>query len=166
MSAVLNQGSLNLETRLKYSIPNYYSKNNCSAGQMLEAESYKKKFPRAIHRHGSASLHYNCHGLTFASRRTEISNSEALRKILVDDDYLQISRDTVLAGDIVLYVENDGDICHSGIVIHVPPSDAALINKLAGIVVLSKWGAAHEVIHEISECPYLNTQKEFHRVVK
>lgn len=66
-----------------------------------------------------------------------------------------------MPGDIVIYISNDGDIEHSGIVVEISPE---------GIVrnprVLSKWGTAHEVIHRIADCPYVGSRIEYYRVMK
>ena len=35
---------------------------------------------------------YNCHGLTFTSRRTKITDPEAIANIIADDRYDQIDR--------------------------------------------------------------------------
>jgi len=48
-------------------------------------------------------------------------------------------------GDVILYLSASGDIVHSGVV----------VEKLEfGMRVLSKWGAAHEVVHLVLDCPY------------
>jgi hypothetical protein len=77
--------------------------------------------------------------------------------ILNEDDYIKIDRKDLMIGDTVIYVDVDGDITHSGIVVDVPAF---------GAKVLSKWGECHEVIHDIGDCPYVNTTKEFYRVSK
>jgi hypothetical protein len=62
-----------------------------------------------------------------------------------------------MIGDTVVYVDDQGDIIHSGVIIEV---------LQLGAKVLSKWGDCHEVIHGLSDCPYPNTVKEFYRVCK
>lgn len=78
---------------------------------------------RLRNRYGTDSIHlgnpnpsYNCHGLTFASRRTGIFRDTEVKKIL-DDDYMEIkSAKDVWIGDIIVYVDIKG-YTHSGIVI-------------------------------------------------
>ena len=47
---------------------------------------------------------------------------------------------------------------HSGVVLHK--------DRQMSIYVLSKWGAAHEVIHRVMECPYsgLGTTIAYYRI--
>ncbi len=63
-----------------------------------------------------------------------------------------------MVGDVVLWVSNDlvqGAIEHSGIVVEV-----AQFN----IKALSKWGALHEVVHYVTECPYDCSNLQFYRM--
>lgn len=102
---------------------------------------------------------YNCHGLTFASRRTRIWNSDDLRKILKDDRYDEVvDRAEVLPGDIILYFTDTGDIEHSGIVVSKP--DGPLLVPR----VLSKWGSGCEAIHPANNCPYKFSLTKYYRV--
>jgi hypothetical protein len=80
-----------------------------------------------------------------------------VRAILQEDDYMRVDRKDLMVGDTVIYVDGDGDITHSGVVVDVPTF---------GAKILSKWGECQEVIHDIGDCPYLNTSKEFYRVCK
>lgn len=68
---------------------------------------------------GKESPFYNCHGLTFASKRTGIDEDEMIMKIL-EDEYIEIKEmRNVIEGDVVVYYvdENYNSITHSGIVI-------------------------------------------------
>ncbi len=123
------------------------------AGDAILTEDYKRKYPSGCHRPISPSRKYNCHGLTFASRRTWIWAPAEIAKILHDDDYEAVKPQDVLPGDVVVYF-TDGDAEHSGIVVgsEVVP------------IILSKWGPAHEVIHRVNECPYDATQISYYRV--
>ena len=100
---------------------------------------------------------YNCHGLTFASRRTWITDNESLHHIINDDGYKKIDLEQVLPGDIILYFSEDGDIMHSAIVISKPD------NHLKIPQVLSKWGKYKEIIHVANNCPY-DFNVEYYRV--
>jgi hypothetical protein len=101
------------------------------------------------------SAAYNCHGLTFASRRGAIHSSEDVRLILADDAYVRIDEKKITPGDVLLYVA-DGDIQHSAIVIGT--------NELVPQVI-SKWGVmGPEVVHFANDCPYDFSNHEYHRV--
>jgi hypothetical protein len=108
---------------------------------------------------------YNCHGLTFASRRTRIPDAVSIQTILADDDYEKVDRADVRVGDVILYVssDDDGDIEHSGVVVEV--LRPAGFNVPAPRV-WSKWGGAAEVVHIYNDCPYSATNVQFYRVVR
>ena len=92
---------------------------------------------------------FNCHGMTFASRRTGIFESSTLKQILNEDGYEQIEKDQVKAGDVIMYYGNDGDFEHSGLVVK-PPTP----NSLNVPTVRSKWAKYKELIHPGNRCPY------------
>jgi len=100
--------------------------------------------------------HYNCHGLTFASRRTRIWKSPELQHILVEDGYEELPREQVLAGDVIVYF-HDGDAEHSGIVVGITGTDFRVV---------SKWGFGEEVEHWEYQCPYDPTGVKYYRVKK
>jgi len=132
-------------------------------GQIQQAQDYRLRFPHCKHRPTRASLRYNCHGLTFASRRTSITESTAIQSILVDDAYVEVDWAEIAAGDVVLYLEQ-GDFSHSGIVLNVDRSGIVPV-----IWILSKWGHAHEVVHKLHECPYAgqpDSEIHFWRIVQ
>ena len=104
----------------------------------------RAKYRRATRRSAPSGF-YNCHGLVFASRRTRIF-PEDIHRILKEDGYRQVNEQDVLAGDVVLYVNSDGDIEHSGIVIRKP--------ELRIPWVVSKWGEGEEFVHPALDCPY------------
>jgi hypothetical protein len=91
---------------------------------------------------------FNCHGLTFASRRTSVSDSNEVRKILEHDGYEVVNKSDVLPGDVILYAGAKGDIEHSGIVVERPSGDFNIPK------VVSKWGKFRELIHMANQCPY------------
>jgi cytochrome P450 len=127
---------LDLHTRCENQIENQIDRRPIRAGDQILVEDHKRNFPNAVHRPVGPSRKYNCHGLTFASRRTWIWKPAEVAKILADDEYVRVELADVLPGDIVLYVQN-GDIEHSGIVMSLGPVP----------MILSKWGPAHEVVH-------------------
>jgi len=105
---------------------------------------------------GSASACYNCHGLTFASKRTGIFDDAEVWKIL-RAEYAEIkSENNVIIGDIILYfygIDNNL-ISHSGMVVDV--------NSLTGIRIYSKVAKGREIVHHPRKCPYnLGTYKYY-----
>lgn len=107
-------------------------------------------------------VRYNCHGLTFASRRTWIDDREAVSRILSDDGYDEVNEVAdVMAGDVVVYFDKDGRADHSGVVVEGPETAGLGIPK-----VVSKWAWAYEVIHWANQCPYEMSDVRYFRVLK
>ena len=120
---------------------------------------YKKEYKNATHRTDvGPCASFNCHGLTFGARRTWIDGSIQIRKILEDDDYVQIPLQQVLPGDIAIYTK-DGQIEHSGIVVEQ-------WERLKQPKILSKWANLHEVIHNPLDCPYKDMEVTYFRIEK
>lgn len=120
---------------------------------------FEKKFPKAIPRTVPIPI-YNCHGLTFASRRTRIFYSDEIQKILADDGYTEVKIDEVKPGDIIVYYSGDGDVEHSGLVVSEPDKQL----KIPYIV--SKWGCYREMFHWANDCPYTFMNAKYYRVTK
>jgi hypothetical protein len=106
---------------------------------------------------------FNCHGLTFASRRTCVSDANEVKRILELDGYETVNQSNVMPGDIVLYRGEKGDIEHSGIVVDVP-KDKETDFGIPKIV--SKWGKFKEFIHRANQCPYNYLTATYHRIKK
>ena len=104
-----------------------------------------KRHPNAKQRTDISAV-YNCHGLTFASRRTRIIGRAIIDRIIEDDKYREIELQDVMPGDIVVYYSDDGDPNHSGIVV----TPKIQINVPW---VCSKWGGGGEFIHSIDDHP-------------
>jgi hypothetical protein len=106
-------------------------------------------------------LRYNCHGMTFASRRTWIDDREAVSKILRDDGYEQVQNVAdVLPGDVVVYFDDHGRADHSGIVVEAADPASLSIPK-----VVSKWAWAYEVVHWANQCPYEMQDVRYFRIL-
>jgi hypothetical protein len=73
-----------------------------------------KRFNRA-ERVSEACPVYNCHGLTFASRRTTVG--QTIIPILEDDGFDQVPEKEARPGDIVIYSSARGEVIHSGFVV-------------------------------------------------
>jgi hypothetical protein len=96
---------------------------------------------------GGCSPVYNCHGLTFGSRRTAVKESnEVIFTALQDDDFVEIPQDDVRPGDVILYLDSSGQVQHSGLVVDTIATGIARV--------WSKWGKGDEWIHHFAACPY------------
>ena len=154
-----NWSHLDLETAIGNAIDNYQSAEVLPLHQETACrDSFTRKFPAMSERTKKPTSTYNCHGLVFGSRRTQIDDPEVVRKILDDDGYKQIKHEKVRAGDIILYIV-DGDIEHSGIV--VEPANSRNLNQT---MVVSKWGTFTEVHHPHHQCPYDSSIVEYYRI--
>lgn len=121
---------------------------------------FQRQFPRAIPRTTEPTVLYNCHGLTFACRRARIYIPEQIHTILKDDSYKEVAMSEVKGGDIVLYLDNRGDVNHSGIVMNYREHD----DRFLVPIVCSKWGNGREYIHALNECPPIyGPQTKFYR---
>ena len=101
---------------------------------------------------------YNCHGMTFASRRTGIYDDQSLFVILHEDNYIEVEAKQVLPGDVILYISPDGDVEHSGVVVSRSQPPLFIPD------VCSKWGKFAEIIHPANDCPYSFTRPKYYRV--
>lgn len=152
-----------LQTRERWNIPNS-QEGEIGNFEQNTAHSLREKYrsPAVEFRTDPIPI-YNCHGMTFGSRRTTIVETFAVRKMLRDDRYEKVlAHDEVLPGDIVLYVASDGDIQHSGIVVGRPDPTFRIP------AVCSKWGKGWEVIHPANRCEYLinDAHMEYYRVTR
>lgn len=156
-----NMTVLALETRRSTAIANIFDESEPTPGELLAADDLKKRHPTATHRPTQVCYGYNCHGLTFASRRTQVYKTSCVTNILEEDGYDKIEKQDVLPGDVCIYRDDNGEVSHSGIVIGV--NTDLLIPR---IKVLSKWGAAHEVLHFEEDCPYVPADLSYYRISK
>ena len=99
-------------------------------------------------RHGPTQR-YNCHGATFASRRTGIWDDALIFRILSEDDYKEVPTDDVRPGDTIVYFNDINAPVHSGLVIQRPTQATFYIP-----LVCSKWGRYGEYVHEGDKSPY------------
>lgn len=148
--------SIRLDTTLGNPIEN---------SQILEISAFEKNQFSALtkwNQSGTLRTHptprYNCHGLTFASRRTGIFDSEVINKILDEDGYEEVLAKQALPGDVIIYFAADGDTEHSGIVVSAPA------NEFGVPKVISKWGKYAEFIHWANNCPYTFATARYYRI--
>lgn len=118
-------------------------------------EDFNKKWRHLLCRTNFSGI-YNCHGMTFASRRTCILKDEMIDLILQEDDYKEIDRKEVIEGDIIVYLQN-GLIIHSGVI----------LNRSLGLTpakVLSKCGCYGEYLHNENDRIYEYDMIKFYRI--
>jgi len=153
---VEERNSIIVQTRLRRNIVNYQSKE-FSCGDLIQAEEIRRS-NRDYDVRTEIDPTYNCHGLTFASRRTAIPGINEVAKILEDDGYVPVPSSQIIAGDIVIYYSDNGDAEHSGLLL-----DVSKINPLLSKV-LSKWGHAFEVVHPVATPEYSCRNIKFYRM--
>jgi len=150
--------SIKLQTRKGNNIDNIqsfewiYDKTD-----VMVYEMYKEK---VTFRSDNSSI-YNCHGMVFAARRTNIDDPNEVRKILIEDDYEEVSLEDILPGDIVTYIDSNGNMDHSAMVIESPSEKTANMP-----LVVSKWGRFREAIHLLHQCPYPVLEHKYFRIKK
>ena len=152
--------SITVQTRKGSNIENAQTNGSLPCTYLADATKLKTKHALATFRTGPCG-YYNCHGLTFASRRTRIWDPKEIKKIITEDGYVKINEAEVFPGDIIIYYTT-GDPQHSGVVLNVKQER----NSIMDILILSKWGHGHEVIHNKNDCPYwgLADLVEFYRI--
>lgn len=102
---------------------------------------------------------YNCAGHVWASRRTEIFESDWYDRILAEDGYRQLpdSGPSVRVGDLAVYrLRQPKKILHVGTVVEIKTFIAAGTPHNLPVVpiVLSKWNAsAGEYLHRMHDVP-------------
>jgi hypothetical protein len=111
------------------------------------------------------SGYYNCHGLTLAARRTRIYEDADVRTALREDGYREIPADAVQAGDLIVYLSEDGAIEHSGLVVQAEPLLMSNPDGPKSPMVWSKWGSGSEVLHRWSDCDYTKAFVKYYRIV-
>lgn len=106
---------------------------------------------------------FNCHGLTFASRRTcvpRVGDPVTVDAWLAQDEYVRVRSPQV--GDIVLYRGHRApgtdppEVEHSAIV--------TVVSDLGSVRVRSKWGVLEEVEHLVHDGPYGDLVIEYWRL--
>lgn len=155
-----NEGSINLQTRERNDIDNYQSKEFTFSDRMAIEYLDNIYSNQVIYRTDPLPI-YNCHGLSFSSRRTSIIDDEFIRLILDDDGYIYVTPEDVLPGDIIMYYDKKGRIEHSGIVISSPNEEQLKIPRI-----VSKWGKFREVIHWAHIGPYNWPNVKYIRIVR
>ena len=106
----------------------------------------------------SETPRYNCHGMVFASRRTNITKHQQVFRILAEDDYRLVDESDLIPGDVAVYLSELGEVEHSAIVTSVGDG------VLRDVTVVSKWGCYGEYLHPLRACPYATSLVRYYRV--
>jgi hypothetical protein len=149
---------LELATKQNNHIINRIGSIGRSQQQIKKLIGLSSKYPGAQERAENTDM-YNCHGMVFACRRTNIDDPKEVQKIILQDEYMPVETVNVLPGDIIIYYSNDGDAEHSGIVISRPEPGSFYIP-----IVISKWGLLEEYIHAANQCPYTFANAKYYRI--
>jgi hypothetical protein len=144
-----------LETRAGHPIENHQDPQ-LSAFVQRAMRDFRSNYPMIRDIRNEPSGYYNCHGLTFASRRTNIEEPKEVWKILSEDGYKEIypsNKFLPLAdaepGDVLVYFK-DSVIDHTAIV--VQKGEAPLYMPR----VLAKVSSGPEVVCAANACPQYN----------
>lgn len=101
----------------------------------------RNRHPNWIHRKPLCGR-YNCHGMTFANRRTAIYEDVEVNRIHADDGYRVIPAAKMpVPGDVAVYRNETVGILHSAVVVKPPMplvEGGAAVSETA--LLLSKWG--------------------------
>jgi hypothetical protein len=106
---------------------------------------------------------YNCHGLVFASRRTNIDHPALQYSVNIDDilrrDRYSRVNPPLQLGDIVAYRRPKGEIEHTGFL-----SRIERVGQTDVVFVWSKWGSLDECEHLETDYPFTDYQIEYWRL--
>lgn len=159
---ILPEADLLISTRRNTQIENHMSRAEPTDGDYLSQQKEQERRPNARRRFVGPCNTYDCHGLTFAARRTNVVHE--IEVLLFEDDFVEVKKEDVLSGDIVIYWSDPNPllnissyITHSGIVLKRLP--------LNDLLILSKWGHGDEWVHSLADCPYSAANVKFHRIV-
>jgi hypothetical protein len=150
---------IEIQTRLKWPIPNELRKDLHPEVRKASIEMWKKNRPRATLRTFSGT--YNCFGMVVACRRVWVGEPESLLRVFQDDGFRQLAGEgEVKIGDVIVYRNEKRVITHAGIVIGKNLFDPD--NRRDTLSVLSKWGHEGEYEHDALDVPIVfGTSLEF-----
>lgn len=162
--------SLKLQTRCCNDIENDLPDVRLDADEMRRSDGHMRELVakqfgdtacRCLELRRHATLDDNCHGMTFANRRTNIRLSQTVEQVIREDGYVVVADADVKPGDIAVYYEADNptEIGHTGVVVRIEVLGTA--NRVP--YVLSKWGRAGEYIHRVGTYPIRYSRIVFFR---
>lgn len=146
-------------------IPNQIDADPAERLIKLVTESLRMQMMMTSKRVGPPTGRYNCHGLVFANRRTNIPPGNSPDSVNIDnllqrDEYEKVYEPEV--GDVIVYRDVKNEIQHTGIVVSVTAISEGS-TKLQPLV-WSKWGAMGEYEHRAPVSPYQDCRYEFWRL--
>jgi hypothetical protein len=149
-----NDNSIALATRTGRPIPNAQDPDLPPHRVTLLVEQFRKRFPTAQLRIPPTGR-YNCHGLTFANRRTQVGvfDTRVIGLILEDDGFRNCGRESLPQSGDILVCYDGVEVSHTRIVMFVEPGKPEQ-GVFPQIFVLSKWGPAGEYFHIVNTGPY------------
>lgn len=155
--------SLEVQAYNGQDIPNHIDPDP-TAGAIGLAETANERLLRAsVNRLGPATGRYNCHGLVFASRRTNIPPSSLPDSVDINDlleaDEFERVNPPPQVGDIIIYRSQRGAVDHSGIVSRIEP-----VGQQPTVFVWSMWGGLGEFEHKEDLSPYTDCTREYWRL--
>lgn len=155
--------SLALQAYDGLDIPNHIDPDPTDEVVAYAESAFQRLLVASCTRLGPASGRYNCHGLVFAARRTNIPPSTLPHSIDIDrilnaDVYEKIEP-VPQVGDLIIYRSSDGFIDHSGLVSRVEK-----VGKQPIVFVWSMWGALGEFEHREEISPYQACNREYWRL--
>lgn len=154
--------SLAVEAFDGWSIPNATG-SPPSAGLVRFAQEGAKAAIASANPLTAPTGRYNCHGLVFANRRTNVPApgiNVDIQRLADRDQLIQVDQPQV--GDVVLYLGERGKVDHSGLVtcIKKGPDDRDVV------FVWSMWGGLGEFEHRVNVIPphYSDAEIQYRRI--
>jgi hypothetical protein len=139
---------LALEAFDGWTIPNEIGADPSANAVALTRESIDRLILARARQLTRPTGRYNCHGLTFACRRTNVdgpTHPVDIEELMRHDAFVQVTRPQT--GDVVVYRNLRGNIEHTGLV--------SRIEELGSVIyVWSAWGCLGEFEHPERACPY------------
>jgi hypothetical protein len=146
-----------VQTRKGTPIKNVQDRNLPPEKVQAGIDGAKKEFQGVSKIVNGPSGYYNCMGLVFASRRTQIMDLDQIPEILREDGYVEVHAESdATVGDVVVY-SIDGRFAHVALV--VESSGPLGVPKI-----LSKHGWSVEVVHYVHEGPYSIGKRQYFRL--
>lgn len=109
----------------------------------LPEKDFSVEYNGTMIQRASSGLLANCHGWVFLDGQFLITG-DAVQRILDDNEYEVVEE--ALAGDVIIYRDNNRNIVHSGLV-------RGVLND-GTIIIESKWGVEGVFLHNPLDTPY------------
>ena len=151
-----------------WDIPNSIDPDPTPGLVALAKESHRFAVAAAKAELGPPTGRYNCHGLVFASRRTNIPpinmpNAVDIDELLRRDQYERVEPPPRV-GDVVVY-RGPQEIEHTGLVSWVDTvSSSGTLLRMPVVFVWSMWGGLGEFEHRTHASPYNDCDIEYWRL--